>query len=164
MTMVRAVAPQHAHLLGRKGAARIALIPDEVLRALNTGAVPTANLNEFLAIDLTQLAPAVAQAIGLDPAHERLQDTLAMLGSFKPMKRHGLIAHALHDMTAQCPNPDAVAHELVTHPSDIARCWASDWVPGVAGRWPDSCRPRGAWRPIRILACAKWPGPLCVTR
>lgn len=128
MTAVRAVASQHAHLLGRKGAARIALIPDEVLQALNRGAIPTANLNEFLAIDLTQLAPAVAQAIGLDPTHERLQDTLAMLGSFKPMKRHGLIAHALHDMAAQSPDPDAVAQELVTHPSDVARCWASDWV------------------------------------
>ena len=128
MASVRAVAAQHAHLLGRKGAARIALIPDEVLQALNRGAIPTANLNEFLAIDLTQLAPAVAQSIGLDAQHERLQDTLAMLGSFKPMKRHGLIAHALHDMTLESADPDAVAQALVTHPSDVARCWASDWV------------------------------------
>ena len=126
--VLQAVAAQHAHLLGRKGAARIALIPDEVLQALNAGAIPSANLNEFLAIDLRQLAPAVAHAIGLDPRHERLQDTLAMLGSFKPMKRHGLIAHALYDMTAQSANPDAVAQMLVTHPSDVARCWASDWV------------------------------------
>lgn len=126
--VLQAVAAQHAHLLGRKGAARIALIPDEVLQALNAGAIPTANLNEFLAIDLRQLAPAVAQAIGLDPMHERLQDTLAMLGSFKPIKRHGLIAHALYDMAAQSANADAVAQALVTHPSDVARCWASDWV------------------------------------
>ena len=69
---LRPVAAQHAHLLGRKGAARIALIPDEVLQALNAGAMATANLNEFLAIDLAQLAAAVAQDIGLDPAHERL--------------------------------------------------------------------------------------------
>jgi hypothetical protein len=34
------------HLLARKGAARIALIPPEVLEALNDGLVPTANLNE----------------------------------------------------------------------------------------------------------------------
>jgi len=129
MTLVlQAVASQHTHLLGRKGAARIALIPDEVLQALNAGAIPTANLNEFLAIDLQQLAPAVTQAIGLNPTHERLQDTLAMLGSFKPMKRHGLIAHALYDMTAESRDPDAVAQRLVTHPSDVARCWASDWV------------------------------------
>ena len=125
---LRPVAPAQAHLLGRKGAARIALIPDEVLAALNAGQVPTANLNEFLAIDLAQLAPAVAQDLGLDPAHERLQDTLAMLGSFKPMKRHGLISHALYDLAAQSPDPDAVAQRLVTHPSDVARCWASDWV------------------------------------
>ena len=128
------VAAQHAHLLGRKGAARIALIPDEVLQALNAGAVPTANLNEFLAIDLRQLVPAVARDLGLDPTHERLQDTLAMLGSFKPMKRHGLIAHALYDMTAHSPHPDAVAQRLATHPSDVARGWACDWVRWSA--WP----------------------------
>lgn len=125
---LRSVAPAHAHLLGRKGAARIALISDEVLQALNSGAVPTANLNEFLAIDLQQLVPAVAQDMGLDPTHERLQDTLAMLGSFKPMKRHGLIAHALYDLTAQSADPDALAQRLVTHPSDVARGWACDWV------------------------------------
>lgn len=126
--MLQAVAPQHAHLIGRKGAARIAQIPDEVLQALNAGAIPSVNLNEFLAIDLRLLAPAVAQHIGLDPRHERLQDALAMLDSFKPMKRHGLIAHALYDMAAHTANPDAVAQALVTHPSDVARCWASDWV------------------------------------
>ena len=128
MPSLRAVAEPFAHLLGRKGAARIALIPDEVLQALNAGAIPTANLNEFLAIDLTRLAPAVAQDIGLDAHHERLQDTLAMLGSFKPLRRHGLIAHALYDMTFESAHPDAVALALVTHPSDVARCWASDWV------------------------------------
>lgn len=125
---LRSVAPAHAHLLGRKGAARIALISDEVLQALNSGAVPTANLNEFLAIDLQQLVPAVAQDMGLDPTHERLQDTLAMLGSFKPMKRHGLIAHALYDLTAQSADPDALAQRLVTYPSDVVRGWACDWV------------------------------------
>jgi 3-methyladenine DNA glycosylase AlkC len=31
-------------------------------------------------------------------------------------------------MTAQSMDPDAVAQRLVTHPSDVARCWASDWV------------------------------------
>ena len=125
--VLRPVAAEHRHLLDRKGAARIALIPDEVLQALNAGAIPTANLNEFLAIDLAQLAPAVAQDLGLDPAHERLQDTLTMLGSFKPMKRHGLISHALYDLAAQSPDPDAVAQRLITHPSDVARCWAGAW-------------------------------------
>ena len=125
---LRPVDEEHVHLLGRKGAARIALIPDEVLQALNAGAIATVNLNEFLAIDLAQLVPVVARDLGLDPQHERLQDTLAMLGSFKPMKRHGLISRALYDMTAQSADADAVAGRLVTHPSDVARGWASDWV------------------------------------
>lgn len=128
LPVLRPVAPAWAHLLGRKGAARIALIPHEVLQALNGGQIPTANLNEFLAIDLALLAPEVAFDIGLEPAHERLQDTLAMLGSFKPLRRHALVAHALYDMAAGSADPNAVAARLISHPSDVARCWACDWV------------------------------------
>jgi 3-methyladenine DNA glycosylase AlkC len=116
------------HLLRRKGAARIAEIPPEVLAALNAGAIPTVNLNEFLAIDLARLATSVAAAIGLDPQAERLQDTLAMLSAFAPMKRHLHVARALHDLTAPRPDRDAVAHALATHPSDVARSWAAQWL------------------------------------
>ena len=116
------------HLLGRKGAARIALIPPEVLEALNDGLVPTVNLNEFLALDLPRLARKVARDIGLDPAAERLEDTLAMLPAFKPVKRHEHVARALYDLTARRADRDSVAHALATHPSDVARCWAAQWI------------------------------------
>ena len=86
------------HLLGRKGAARIALIPPEVLEALNAGRISTVNLNEFLAIDLRQLARNVARQIGLDPAAERLDDTLAMLPAFAPVKRH---LHTIETLKAE---------------------------------------------------------------
>ncbi|WP_296447834.1 DNA alkylation repair protein [Rhodoferax sp. UBA5149] len=115
-------------LLGRTGAARIALIPPPVLTALNAGLIETVNLNEFLAIDLARLTAGVAAQIGLDPAHERLSDTLAMLGAFKPMKRHLHVARALYDLAASHPERDAIAHRLATHASDVARCWAAQWV------------------------------------
>ncbi|MDL9999797.1 DNA alkylation repair protein [Variovorax sp. J22P240] len=117
------------HLRQRKGAFRIALIPPEVLEALNDGLLETVNLNEFLALELPRLARSVATHIGLDPGSERLSDTFAMLGAFKPMQRHGQIARALYDLTAQHPERDAVAHLLATHPSDVARCWATHWIP-----------------------------------
>lgn len=117
-----------AHLLARKGAARIALIPPEVLDALNAGQVPTVNLSEFLALDLPRLAQAVAQHIGLDPRAERLADALAMLGAFKPMKRHMHVARALYELTALRADRDAVATRLACHTSDVARCWATHWV------------------------------------
>ena len=107
-----------AHLLGRKGAARIALIPSEVLDALNAGRLPTVNLNEFLALDLPRLTRAVAQQIGLDPNAEALADTLAMLGAFKPMKRHLHVARALYELTAPRADRDAVApvdHRALDH-------------------------------------------------
>lgn len=116
------------HLLGRKGAARIALIPPEVLDALNAGAIPTVNLNEFLAIDLRSLARHVAAQVGLDPEAERLEDTLAMLSAFAPVKRHLHVARALYDLTEPRPDRDAVAHALASHPSDIARSWAAQWI------------------------------------
>lgn len=115
-------------LAARKGAARIALIPPEVLAALNDGRIATVNLNEFLAIDLRRLGESVAAAIGLDPGAERLQDTLAMLPAFPPVKRHGHIARALYDLAAPRADRDAVAHALAVHPSDVARSWAAQWI------------------------------------
>jgi 3-methyladenine DNA glycosylase AlkC len=116
------------HLLGRKGAARIALIPQEVLDALNAGRIPTVNLNEFLALDLRLLMHSVARDIGLDPEAERLQDTLAMLSAFAPMKRHLHVARALYDLAEVRADRDRVAHALATHPSDVARSWAAQWL------------------------------------
>lgn len=117
-----------AHLLGRTGAARIALIPAEVLEALNEGLVPTVNLNEFLALDLPRLARQVALQVGLDPQAERLADTLAMLDAFRPVKRHEHVARALYDLAAPRADRDAVADALAKHPSDVARSWAVQWV------------------------------------
>ena len=115
-------------LLARKGAARIALIPPEVLEALNAGRIPTVNLNEFLALDLPALVRNVARDIGIDPGHERLQDTCAMLPAFAPVKRHLHVARALYDLTESRADRDAVAHALATHPSDVARNWAAQWI------------------------------------
>lgn len=125
------------HLRQRKGAFRIALIPPEVLEALNDGLLETVNLNEFMALELPRLARSVAAQVGLDPAHERLADTFAMLAAFKPMQRHGHIARALYDLTAQHPERDAVAHLLATHASDVARCWATQWIPLSGLALPD---------------------------
>lgn len=116
------------HLKSRKGAFRIALIAPEVLEGLSLGLIETVNLNEFLALDVPRLATQVAQHIGLDPQSERLLDTLAMLPAFKPMQRHGHVARALYDLAALHSERDAVAHRLATHASDVARCWATQWV------------------------------------
>jgi len=64
----------------RKGAFRIALIPPEVLEALNDGLLETVNLNEFMALELPRLGRSVAAQIGLDPASERLVDLRDAVG------------------------------------------------------------------------------------
>lgn len=112
----------------RVGAARISAIPAQVLADLNSGRMATVNLVEFLAIDLAVLARSVAGHVGLNPQAERLSDTLAMLSAFKPMQRHGHIARAFYDLARDHVERDAVAHNLATHPSDLARSWAAFWL------------------------------------
>jgi 3-methyladenine DNA glycosylase AlkC len=112
----------------RKGAARIDAIPPAVLEDLNAGRIPTANLNEFLALDLPRFARNVATQLGIDPAHERLGDTLAMVEAFSKVKRHEHVARAFYDIVAVRADRDAIAHAMATHPSDIARSWATQWV------------------------------------
>lgn len=131
-------------LLSRKGAPRIALIPPAVLDALNDGLLPTVNLNEFLALDLPRLARRIARDIGLDAEAERLQDTFAMLPAFPPVKRHFHIARALYDLTEPRADRDAVAHALASHTSDVARCWAAQWIAFSALPLPDKLA--SAWR------------------
>jgi 3-methyladenine DNA glycosylase AlkC len=116
------------HLLGRKGAPTIARIPREVLEALNDGLIPTANLNEFLALDLPRFARNVAGHIGVEADHERLSDTLGMLEAFSKIKRHEHVARALFDMAEPRADRDRIANALATHPSDIARSWAAQWL------------------------------------
>ena len=118
----------------------MALIPPEVLEALNRGEIATANLNEFLAIDLSRLARAVAAQIGLDPGDERIADTLAMLPAFRPVARHQHVARVLYELASVQPQRDAVAHALATHPSDVARSWAAQWVAFSDLPFPDKLR------------------------
>lgn len=132
------------HLLSRRGAARIALIPPEVLEALNAGRIPTVNLNEFLALDLPRLTRNVARDIGLDPQAERLQDTFAMLPAFPPVKRHLHVARALYDLAEPRSDRDQVAHALATHASDVARGWAAQWI--AFGGLPLADKLGSAWR------------------
>jgi 3-methyladenine DNA glycosylase AlkC len=127
-----------AHPLAQRvGAPRAAAIPADVLDALHAGEIATVNLVEFMALDLGLLATHVAASIGLDPRAERLTDTRAMLRAFKPMQRHGHLARALFDMTAERPERDHIANRLAQHPSDTARSWAAYWVTCSDQRLPE---------------------------
>lgn len=106
----------------RKGARRMAEIPPEIRQGINNGQLATVNLVEFLAADLSLLAPAVARQIGLDPQHPALLAAVDRLPGLKPMQRHREVAQALWD----AGRDDAESqHRLAAHPSDLARQWAA---------------------------------------
>jgi len=114
----------------RKGARRIAEIPPETLLAISRGQIATVNLVEFLAADLALLLPAVADGIGLDPAHPSLIKTIAALPEIMPMKRHWVIAECLSGMIG--PRIE-IERKLASHVSDLARQWAAMMVGLRAG-------------------------------
>lgn len=106
----------------RKGARRVAEIPPETLAAINRGEIDTVNLVEYVAVDVTQLLPAAATRIALDPAHPEILATLACLPALKPMQRHWAAAGALHRAIAD----DAARRQaLASQRSDILRQWAA---------------------------------------
>ena len=164
-TSPRASAGSVEHLKGRKGAFRIALIPPEVLRALNDGCSKPSTSTNSWRWNCRSWRAAWRDTSASMRQSERLVDTLAMLSAFKPMQRHGHIARALYDLAALHGERDAVAHRLATHESDVARCWAAQWVTlsglplpaQLDGRAP-LCS-RSAFR--RARNCAGWR---CATR
>ena len=122
----------------RKGYAKIADIPADVLLALSKGEIQAATLTESLAIDQRMLVATVFPE--LDKQGAQKIDALAELGILKRMKAIGeyLLETYGEGAWARC----------LEHPSDLVRGWASLSV------WKH-CVP---WRMIRISVCANGPG------
>ena len=109
----------------RKGARRMAEIPKDVLAALNRGLVPTANLVEFLAIDMAvlvenALAECKAGALA-KPVVQRARD-VASLGV---MTRLAEIGKALGQAIREDEKTGRrVFSAFAEHPSDLVREFA----------------------------------------
>ena len=105
----------------RKGARRIADIPADILHALNQGEMATANLIEYLAVDLQQLLPATLKYLGIEPAHPHFEALRQRLPELKPLQRHWAIAEAFQQVLI---GDVARQHLLATAQSDVIRQWA----------------------------------------
>ena len=116
----------NADILNRKGARRIQDIPSEVLALLNTGAIETVNLTEWLAVQHSALIATVFPKLGIS------QDTVSSIvkeiaSQKKPstMNTTKLVGSALYQRYAKNPELEEVYRKLSTHPSDSIRCYAT---------------------------------------
>jgi 3-methyladenine DNA glycosylase AlkC len=116
----------------RKGAKRRSDISAEVLSALNRGELATANLVEWLAIDMPQLCRHVLKDIGqtkLPPGWLKGIENLNELGILQKTEQ---IAAAINDLFSDKAIRSAKLTSLAAHTSDCARIWAAY----IAGRVP----------------------------
>lgn len=111
----------------RKGAKRRSEIPAEVVAALNRGELETVNLVEFLVIDQTRLLKSVLTGLGIDqPAHRRrLIAAATAQAEVGIMRRTAEIGRAFFATIANHPRFAEVYQLMVSHRSDIVRCWAA---------------------------------------
>lgn len=97
----------------RKGARRRSEVPAAVLEGLNNGTLETANLVEFLAMDLLQLASAVSPNLGR-AAEKRIAPEMGTLARMK----------AIGELVA-AGSSSAEVRRLARHTSDTVRGWAA---------------------------------------
>jgi 3-methyladenine DNA glycosylase AlkC len=103
-------------------------IPPTLMRALNTGEVPTVTLAEWLAIDTPTLAGSVLRHL-LDHSELRaLQprfEALAGLGVTRRVRGMGSI---LNEFFAPHRRSRRTFQNLRNHPSDMVRAWTLYWT------------------------------------
>jgi 3-methyladenine DNA glycosylase AlkC len=115
-------------LKDRKGAARMADIPSEVLAGLNAGELETKTLVEWLAVDMRLLLKNILDDVGLRA------ESGAILKAFESVESEGVsrrlkgVAGILFDVVKEHSDRTAVYERLATHNSDIVRAWAAYMV------------------------------------
>ncbi len=108
----------------RKGSRTIASIPPALLQQLNQGEIETANLVEWLAIDVVELVKNLLQQ------SNKLQYLDAVLDALEDIKKptitlkNATIGQVLLEQVTLNKDEELFAF-LSQHPSDMARCWAT---------------------------------------
>lgn len=116
-------------VLARKGAQKVAEIPDDVLALLNAGKIPTVNLTEWLAVDHSQMVKRVFPEMGIDAT--MVNEVVDEIGRQKKpstmtvIKVVGSLLHAKYANTSQYAT---LFQQLSTHLSDSVRCYACYFV------------------------------------
>lgn len=112
-------------LTDRKGARKVNEIPSKVLEQLNRGEIETANLVEWLGIDLQALARHVLPQVGMAEAIAPiLQDIEALKKLTTPQVMLAISKGIFRELQAH-KDGTAIAKLIFTHQSDSVRCWGA---------------------------------------
>lgn len=107
----------------RKGAVRLADIPQEILHELNRGTIPTVNLVEWLGMDQRTLATLTLPEVYKQVALQAI-DTLKTETALNCIK---VIGAAIYKESI-ARNDQEIHPFLASHTSDMLRCWAAIFV------------------------------------
>lgn len=106
---------------GRKAPRRRSEVPPEIHRALNAGWIESKNLVEWLSIDRTVLARAVASDVGL-PIAPHLDSQLDALAGLSVLKQSWGVAAIFVEHVAL---GDPAYQAMIGHASDVVREWSA---------------------------------------
>lgn len=109
----------------RKGARSRSHIPPKILADLNRGRLATANLVEWLAVDMGFLLCAVLPELGFSKAKVGVRKVVEEISALGVTKRLEGIGSILFRLVCDYPEARRVFEKIAVHRSDVVRQWGA---------------------------------------
>lgn len=114
----------NSNILQRKGARKVADIPEEVLTLLNQGQIETVNLTEWLALDQLQLIENCFPKIGLTEVIDKIKSKVQKLKKPSTVNTMKIIGKTVYQFASSKKQLESIFEQLSTDPSDTIRCYS----------------------------------------
>ena len=106
-------------ILERKGVRKAEDIPPKTMELLNAGAIETANLTEWLAVDQLQILKTVLKKLKKESLYSEFEEAVNSQKKISANNNTRVIGQLFSKYL-----DESVSAELTNHPSDVVRCWA----------------------------------------
>ncbi|WP_410880636.1 DNA alkylation repair protein [Myroides sp. DW712] len=113
----------------RKGSKTIQSIPPEILAQLNQGVIETANLVEWLAIDVNKMLAIVLEQGGKTSYLVPVLQALEAIKKPTVTLKNATIGQVLLTQASEAEDEELFSF-LAEHPADMPRCWATYMIGG----------------------------------
>ncbi len=115
------------HIINRKGPRSAKDLDPEVLEYLNRGLIETANLMEWLAVDQLKLLKCILDDLNKSNWYDSFYE--AVSDQKKPSANTN--TKVIGVTFAQLTNDRKIIDYLSNHPSDVCRCWVTQYYSGL---------------------------------